>query len=871
MYDVVGLPAPSVEIDETRRLTGIEDENGDPIGDRERNKGIASAAIKLPGWHRILIFDKTKLFRTTEQVQTQAGTRSADASYLVVSADFDFYWVHDTVEGRRATPTRSLNQRKVLRIEQAVEPLPRFADTPQATDFDAHYHTMSEFTTDLGLFAPKKAHGGPLRMVELSAFALGLIDTDVRDTLEASNRLITTDHNAFLTDPHDIPEVGPYRDPVTGQVRPPREEYEVLKEFFGPLSAGQEVTLAADEFGRQPIGTVGPVTAEIVIPFLLSLGRHALAYGHPVAFPGPWHGGKAGLSRQGIDSLHDPVARGIAGRALDALTSATGSRELVLAEPNNLGVGRVIRELRDGTGPEGARAGNGVLFAAHPLAAPFFVWEDEKFAEAARFDRFQNDENGVRDDGFVFKGLQRWNIQSLNTRDSLYGYQLRRLNPFEPTGKIVDRSRRLAGAVVPELEVVYRPGWEPEADPYEELRNGLGRWEDLLRQGLDYRFVGQENRRFLRKLYAIAGTDAHGDFNYTTDVLASHLSEPRILFAPIGVTSAVNDNAFGKLRTHLFGRDRAEMDHGRAVLTNGPLADFFFDAELRFDDAGFHWFDTRADPRSAQDRDGQMGGTGRFDGGRTLLWEPEGRPVVRYRWTNSADFGGDIEDIALFGAFEGESGGPTAFRGLTTPLENDLGAFDLVGFRRPVPPGQPPKPVTRAAIYLGAFTEAPAGGRFINGQFFCLTNPIWTSPTVLDPRLAPPGLGDTPPAVNAFSNLVCPRGTLSLLVSFSHSMDVTQDFRARGKQLNAGGSTLPSPQTFAMDLVSTLGDASGRSFLFQNVSEVVFPADPLRRYPPGRDAITLVMYLEHPVDIHGNVLNPVAKTLMIDLPPYRVH
>src|SRR5207302_236374 len=47
--------------------------------------------------------------------------------------------------------------------------------------------------------------------------------------------------------------------------------------------------------------------------------------------------------------------------------------------------------------------------------------------------------------------------------------------------------------------------------------------------------------------------------------------------------------------------------------------------------------------------DGRIGGTGRMDGGRTML-VPEGghHVMVRYRFANSATFGGDLERIEIY-------------------------------------------------------------------------------------------------------------------------------------------------------------------------------------------------------------------------------
>ncbi|MBI4577979.1 MAG: S8 family serine peptidase [Planctomycetes bacterium] len=813
LYDVRGGASPGI-IAGRDFTTEIEDENGDrlkplPSPGPTETSGIAHAKLTAAGWHRILLFPRTSLALHTD-----------GHYYLVTQVTSPELYVY---EKRHRDPftgggyvRRFFDFRKVLRVANGTAELPQFADTPTARDYDAHFHTMSEYTNDLGLLAPRKAYGGPLRMVDWCAFSVGMIDTIDRNAIRSGGLIVSTDHNVFLTD-RDMPEVGPYvRDnPATGKPWTPAEEYGVLRGFFGTETAAQELTL------RGPF--TGTNAQELLVG--LSLGHHALVYEHPVAFPGPWHGGRLGTGLFLPFSLYYPFFPDNP----NVLTQeGLGPRDAV-------GTLEVLDRIQTG--------GPGAMFAAHPYVEGF-LWDKDEERRATRLPPFKTEAHGVRrlatagtgPAGFIFKGHQFWNEEILHQEIGLTGHQFRRLNPFVARG-------RYPGSSTHPSENVYRGGWESVPAPYAPFEDGLARWATLVREGLDYAFDERPEEHFIRKLYLLAGTDAHGDFNYATAVTATHLS--RLPLPENGYT----DNAFGRLRTHVLEGGRRGFDRGQAVVTNGPLADFSIDAELRFLSDPLVWVDTQTDPKAASDPDGRMGGAGDFDGGRTLLYEVSGLPVVRHRWKNTADFGGAVETTTLFGIEAGPTPGWPGVQRLSPGTDGELGA-ELFALRS----------AGTNAVYLGAFT-APSPMTFVAGHPFALTNPLWTSPVVLDPVVPDREfLGVPSPLCTGFTTLEVAKGALRLKARFQIDIAMV-DPLVWVRQLDRDG--VSNGGFVRLEVVSW--DPDGQGFTAANPGAVSFPATPDWQYPPPRCKFRFVFIVAEPRDVHGNQLNPVAKTYTVSV------
>ena len=169
-------------------------------------------------------------------------------------------------------------------------------------------------------------------------------------------------------------------------------------------------------------------------------------------------------------------------------------------------------------------------YAAHPsdlVTVPAFgdivQWEDSNYNIALTFKNFY--------------GLEVW-----NTRTTMYseGCTSDNIDPF--TG---------------------REGWEY---PYKDddrgnhflpnLRSSIYAWDKLLKNHLNP----------IRKILVNAGSDAHGDMNYTTYV---DLAELDLL--------KCKDNALGKVRTLVYARERSSssvlegLRNGHSIITDGPV------------------------------------------------------------------------------------------------------------------------------------------------------------------------------------------------------------------------------------------------------------------------------------------------------------
>ena len=174
---------------------------------------------------------------------------------------------------------------------------------------------------------------------------------------------------------------------------------------------------------------------------------------------------------------------------------------------------------------------NGFAYAAHPqnILSPWVSgddnWHDKEYELA-----FFKDEGGHK-----VVGLQIFNTKQVRQTTDVS-------KPYSST---------------------WREYKEDDAHPYSIYR-GVYIWDNLNRKTL--------NSSDYVKIFAIGGSDAHGDFNYM-----SHF----------GGKNFVTDNYFGKVRTAIFARDAGEkpqkkqiynaLKNGHAVMTDGPLIVFGID------------------------------------------------------------------------------------------------------------------------------------------------------------------------------------------------------------------------------------------------------------------------------------------------------
>ncbi len=219
-------------------------------------------------------------------------------------------------------------------------------------------------------------------------------------------------------------------------------------------------------------------------------------------------------------------------------------------------------------------SGSGFMYAAHPLSdlsaewggidwtVNGALWGDEDYAAALGYD--------------AFRGLE-----AFNTRATLYSSDQN--DPWSD----------------------FDAGDTPSNPHPNELLAGVALWDQYLRANLSP----------VRKIFLAGGSDAHGDFNYS-----SYLS----------LDSYATDNAIGKVQTvvHVPGSYgpgdlppvsdlMAAYRAGRSVVTDGPFLEIGIDAN---DDGDF-------------DDEGDVGIGGDASGSAAVAWP------LTVRWASTADFG----------------------------------------------------------------------------------------------------------------------------------------------------------------------------------------------------------------------------------------
>ncbi|WP_209427457.1 hypothetical protein [Pararhodobacter sp. SW119] len=653
---------------------------------------------------------------------------------------------------------------RVLRV--VVDPdagLPFFH--PMDQYFDGHFHTIAEQTRGniLDIDTALKAFGGPLVMMVESAYAIGMLGRGIErgDWASFRNRLAVTDHNVFysgrLFDRGGAPRFGPTRG-LDGH----EEEFHWHRETFGDL-AGEELTLSG--------------TGRLIASGVADYGSHMLAFGGP-HLDGPWHGG--GLR---LDEAVKPELKPYSNiPGLDALA-------LILL--------RALAEVPEGVSNPWDMAAalstigstNGFSFAAHPFQNRF-GWPREYFDIALGYSMFgatRSDGAQVTADGhgFVFKGIQVWNgKEEFATDERLSTHMLDSLNPFSPVG---------AGRFVSRVSPI-----DPDRNWLTGIEGGYAEYLDHVAAGLRFSFDDRRGFRFSRKIFMVAGTDAHGDFNFATGIPASVIPEVLENFEVAGRTVldligregvpivSMDSNAFGRVRTYTLVEDRqirpgdavteddaapfvvgAEGEFhsdaagtqgaeafasGNSVMTDGPICIFHLDANCRFDSTidASAWHDATCQFENA---DGAIGGAGRFDGGRTALIPrhfigDEHQVAIQTRWKGRNPYlysQQDNSDMALelilrTPGSRGERALPAGIEGRAMVTMDD-------GFLTPRRVNDP------AAVLL----------RGMRGEgvemSMCLTNPIWMVPYSLN--------------ITAPDRCPIAPGALRIIAQFGASMEPT--------------------------------------------------------------------------------------------------
>lgn len=614
----------------------------------------------------------------------------------------------------------------------------------------------------------------------------------VPDPSQVKDRVAITDHNTFYNT-----SVG---DPNHPDVRPP----------FGPTSPLRSAAPGGGVFSeferyRQIYGL--SAGEEVAFKQLqhngfagfgvdLPLGSHLLLY-RAQHIEGPWHGG---------GFFPDPQAPPI-DVELDTLL-----RDLAQTQP--------------------AANAHAFAFAAHPDSG-MLGWADDKWRLALGLDPALRTMAHVHPNppGFVFKGLQVWNGRGHRAL-APSGIDFDDLNPFAD------------------------PVWQHGNQDWDRpVATNLVAWHRAIAANLRYSFVHLPELVFVRKVLGVAGSDAHGDFNYSVSRLATPI--------PFNFTFSVDSSWFGCARTYVFTQGIALADAGerlvralaggRSVLTDGPLLAFTIDAEGRFDSSDLRWHDQLD---QAADDDGLMGGHGAFDGGGTVLVVRDNPHVhLRYRYEElpeAGSNGGRIEAIHIY-KDEPHAPNPTRSRGrFEQPLS--------VGKLAPAGPGQwlserldpAEEGLVRepSAFSLGAFTGGDPDTVVLGiEERRCYTNPIWALPVAVSVQ-ASPAQSELPP------------GALRIVLEFPVSMDPTGGV-VEVKELDANGQSSGRADPPLATLQATWSSAGGvRDARLELTNPQSIPTTGPEYPAPGRKSF-VVYFREPPRDAFGNALNPLAFTFEV--------
>ncbi len=509
-----------------------------------------------------------------------------------------------------------------------------------------------------------------------------------------------------------------------------------------------------------------------------NIGHHLLVYGGP-HFEGPWHGGYFLTSR--------------------------------LENPNTLE--HVLAGLK-------AAGGRGFVYAAHPDLQSF-EWPPEYYAQGAGFAPYDSRDGPQVDSAgteFLFKGLELWNskIDAANAG----GFRLAASSAF-------DRMNPFAGG--PAKQRFIPREWDAE------LWRSLDTLYTLIGRGLAYSFREAPEEKFIRKLYLSGGSDAHGDFNYTDEVVAT----------AVPWSGRLNPNAFARVRTLVLVHDQpvenrdvvAAFAEGNTVATDGPLLSFSLDANGR-DDPGAgagRWHDAECGWENA---DGRLGGSGRFDGGRTALVAlPGGDTRIRTEWRRSVTPGaGDLASARFDRIFEA---GRDSFRLALGPE----GARDDRAL---------PVAMDRLSAIVAVARDTVVDER-------CLTNPVWVAPVGIE-------VAAQPVADEGHPDGVLPPGALRVVFRFPFSMSPSAGSRVLLRPLGADGRSTDPVVELVPDPGWEEADGIASSVLSAtNADPLSLPAGDWDAgdHAPRPGIASFVVWLERPAELHGNVLNDVARAFAV--------
>ena len=885
------------------------------------------------GWHAIIMVPRedVEFFRKRDY----SGTRSQ--FFRVGVRYYDLSEHPDTTslpsKGRKGRSDREnepteLWQESVLRVDFDVDP-PRL--DAEGHYYDVHVHTASEFSRDK--VEPRLAFGGPPWMIARCAHAMGLIDdSHLLSTLLrvhpkgqsfaakhglslATDVLITTDHNCFLTD-RDEPSAAPFGGEQFGGY-----EFGMLRQYFG-RGANQELAMAK--------------------PFAAAGAMHALVYGaEPIE--GPWHGGRGmrpmlAAVRDTLDAVTltddvlsyldnvpetkflkppiDLVARmlhllkhGVGAtqaqrdgvrdglqKLLQVVLEKASGKKIDLALIRNFcnlwgdlsatDLKKVLKEIDEAlTAAEGRKEQNkwdvlntedlliprdNSYVAAHPFLGtkPLvedkpntpgdLAWQEGELMRAANMTwGFKGAERYPR--RFPFRGVQLWNEPHFYSAKFSRPSDLAALNLWR------------AGVLQPELK------WN------EELSFGLHYYlKELIQPGLRWSFepdIAREDgakRLLLRKMYHFAGSDAHGSFNYTTGVGATMFTEPKFesVFALIGFGHGTESHTshYGAARVYAQKASLDEVLEGRVVCTDGPVVWPELDTDVRFDSLTSIWHDSWTVATKANNADGEIGGGGKFDGERTALAR-RGCPDMVLRWRAAGDAGlsGRVKRLEAYRVTADQERVARAVRGMQVPFLEPAATFpnaDGMGQQYALL-GSAFGPTEPGVLMVGGYTSDSDAGLFDIKERRCLANPIWVSTVEI-------GASARPVVVDGKAYI--PKGQFVATFRTDHSMyDMVAQPTVWAKQLNVNGdSVLAAYRLIPVWRGDTVGwweneerQIGGK---LVRVADCVMTAMNEENIPLGPDWYpvegidSFAVIWANPRDAFGNSLNSVANLLEVGVP-----
>ncbi len=544
--------------------------------------------------------------------------------------------------------------------------------------------------------------------------------------------------------------------------------------------------------------------------YAIPLGAHMLGY-RAQQFPGTWHGGSA------------------------LATTLFG-------EPPLLALPKVLHDMAKLAHPDNAGA---FAYAAHPFSGGFGFDAhhlDQSIGITAPFRTydFVSDASGT----FVFKGLQVMNGRA----------------PGSIPGEEIDFA---------DANPFLHPGWTGGSGWDRTLQIGLRSWHEILAKTMAWSFVDKVGRKFVRKTYISAGSDAHGDFNYSTGRGA--------MLIPMPSTFSMNSGHFADTVSYVFSagkpgatpgeRALEALSDGNHVATDGPVIRFSLDAEGRFDSDSLVWHDTVS---AHENENGRIGGGGSFDGSGTLLARRgESHLWFRYRYAGFPDYGSDAGAVKSIHVYRSSDGDPNptkdrsyggSIEKVLTPRGRLAAAGADVDHVEKLVAAEEGLPTKVSAYALGVFTGGdPDGIPLGPDERRGYTNPVWAIPYDAEAIVL---------AVDPVGKKI-DKGKLELRLRFDLSM-MPLPYAAGVKKLSAAGTSSDKsvPPLVSCSPLGLWGKNLATGADFATVTYVNDAAIPLsgEEYPAAGKYTFVIYFLEPLKDVNGNALHSIAVPFTIDKP-----